>query len=138
MDPFDALLRQRMTRLLAAVPVEPAPEPSRALPMTGRRMVRKRLILAVGLGLLLLTSLAVSLPTQSRPTNEARLRALGVPEGVEIIGAAGSGGNLLTVPYRDRDGQVHCVGRCRGMSVIGPSGRVVYAGPSPPTPTPGP
>ena len=74
MDQFDALLRQRMTRLLAAVPAEPVPQPSRT-PRAGRRIVRRRLVLAVGLGLLLLTALAVSLPTLSKPTYEAQLRA---------------------------------------------------------------
>ena len=35
------------------------------------------------------TAVAVSLPTLSKPTFEARLRAFGVPEGVEIVAATG-------------------------------------------------
>ncbi len=141
MDPFDSMLRQRITRLLVAVPTEPIPQASRPRPMAGRRMLRKRLILAVGLGLLILASLAVSLPAMSRPTYEARLRDLGVPAGVEIITAgADANGNLMDVVYRDKDGHVHCVKGVGGcyVSITDPSRRVLYdGGPGPKaTPTP--
>jgi hypothetical protein len=136
MDPFDSLLRERITRLLVAVPVGPVPQPSRP-PRAGRRMVSRRLVLAFGLGLLLLTSLAVSLPTQSQPTWEARLRALGVPEGVEMVASRGGPGGLGIV-YRDADGQVHCAGRCAGIQLMDASGTVLWSGPSLPPPTPGP
>jgi hypothetical protein len=65
----------------------------------------------------------VSLPTLSKPTFEARLRALGVPEGVEIVAAGGDADDLHQVLYRDEDGQVHCVGRCPGIFLIDPSGK---------------
>ena len=61
----------------------PASRSGRTL-TSGRGLFRRRLVLAVGLALLLLTSLVVSLPTQSKPTYQAQLRAAGVPEGVEI------------------------------------------------------
>lgn len=137
MDPFDSLLRERITRLLVAVPVGPVPQPSRP-PRAGRRMVSRRLVLAFRLGLLLLTSLAVSLPTQSRPTFEAQLRALGVPEGVEIVAGSGGPDGVRAVVYRDTDGQVHCAGRCQGIELMDPSGTVLWSGPSLPTPTPSP
>lgn len=138
MDTFDAHLRQRMTHLLAAVPVEPAPEPGRARTTTARRHVRKRLVLAVGLGLLLLTSLAVSVPTQSRPTYEARKRALGVPDGAEVVFAGGTGRDLLFVAYRDKSGQIRCNGDCRGIWAEDRNGNVTYEGPPYPDPTPRP
>ncbi len=133
-DQFDALLRQRMTRLLAAVPPEPVPGiRSRRTP--GRGILRRRLVLAVGLGLLLLTALAVSLPTLSKPTYEAQLRALGVPEGVEIGAAGGGPDGLDFALYTDKDGVERCVGRCRGISHIDPSGKVLYEGPPGPKAT---
>jgi hypothetical protein len=136
-DQFDALLRQRMTRLLAAVPPEPVPE-IRPRRTPGRGILRRRLVLAVGLGLLLLTALVVSLPTLSKPTYEAQLRALGVPEGVEIGAVSGGPDGLDSALYRDKDGQAHCVGRCWGISWIDPSGRVLYEGPPGPKATPTP
>jgi hypothetical protein len=135
MDPFDTLLRERITRLLVAVPAEPAPEPSRSRRMTGRGTSRRLLVLAVGLGLLLLTSLVLSLPTLSKPTYEAQLRALGVPEGVEIGAAGFRPDGLDFALYTDKDGVERCVGRCRGISHIDPSGKVLYEGPPGPKAT---
>ena len=82
-------------------------------------------MLAVGLGLLLLTSLVLSLPTLSKPTYEAQLRALGVPEGVEIGAVGGDRDDLHFVLYFDKDGREHCVGQCQGITHIDPSGKVL-------------
>ena len=108
-DQSDALLRERLTRLLAAVPAEPVSRPARTRTPV-RSPSRGRLVLAVGLGLLLLTTLIVSLPTLSKPTIEGALRDAGVPEGVEIITwGADDKGNLFDIVYRDQDGQEHVV-----------------------------
>jgi hypothetical protein len=101
-------------------------------------MVSRRLVLGFGLGLLLLTSLVVSLPTQSRPTFEAQLRALGVPEGVEMVAGRGGPDGVRTVVYRDTEGQVRCAGQCAGISLLDPRGMILWSGPSLPPPTPGP
>jgi hypothetical protein len=116
MDRNDSMLRERMARLLAAVPVEPAPRFDR-LRLERSRRARPRLTLAVGLALLILTSLAVSLPTTSRSTYQSQLRALGVPAGVEIITVGGDGeGNLSSVIYRDKRGRVHHIGKAAGYT----------------------
>ena len=111
---------------------ESASRPDRARASTGRGLFRRRLVLAVGLALLLLTSLVVSLPIQSKPTFEAQLRALGVPEGVEL-GAVGMDRDGLDFAlYTGSDGVERCVGRtarsCRGMRHLGPNGTVLYDG----------
>ena len=95
-------------------------------------------MLAVGLGLLLLTSLVLSLPTLSKPTYEAQLRALGVPEGVEVLAGGGDRDDLYFILYRDKDGREHCVGQCQGITHIDPSGKVLYEGPPGPKATPPP
>jgi hypothetical protein len=106
-DQPDALLRERLTRLLAAVPPEPVPE-IRPRRMPSRGIFRRRILFAVGLGLLLLTALVVSLPTLSKPTYEAALRAVGVPEGAEVITwGSDKDGNLFDVVYRDATGKEH-------------------------------
>ena len=114
MDRDDLMLRERMARLLAAAPVEPAPQLDR-LRLERSRRARPRLVLAIGLALLILTSLAVSLPTTSRSTYQSQLRALGVPADAEIMTVGGDGiGNVNVVLYRDKSGRVHHIGRAVG------------------------
>ncbi len=85
----------------------PASRSGRTL-ASGRGTSRRRLVLAIGLGLLLLATLLVSLPTLSKPTYQAQLRAAGVPEGVEVIAwRADKDGNLFDVKYRDATGKEH-------------------------------
>lgn len=137
-DPFDAVLRERISRLLAAVPAQSAPQRRRPLPTSARPGVRRHLVFALGLGLLLLTAIVISLPTLSKPTYQAQLRALGVPEGAEVLAGSADEDHLHQIIYRDLDGQVRCAGQCRGISLIDPSGKVLYdGGPGPKaTPTP--
>jgi hypothetical protein len=141
MDPFDSVLRERITRLMAAVPAGSTAQPNLSRPTARHLMVRKRLLFAVGLALPILTSLAVGLPTLSRPTYEGALRDIGVPEGVEIMASSGDArGNLFDVLYRDKDGKVHCAkgkGDCH-VSIIDPSGKVLYDGGHGPEATPRP
>jgi hypothetical protein len=116
MDRDDSMLRERLARLIAAAPAGPPPLLDR--PRAVRtRPTKPRLVLAIGLALLILTSLAVSLPTTSRSTYQSQLRALGVPAGVEIMTVGGDGaGNLTVVRYRDEKGRVHHVGGAVGYT----------------------
>lgn len=137
-DQFDAILRERINRLTAAVPAEPAPLLVRGGALPGRHPVRRRLALTLSLGLVFLAALAVSLPTLSRLAFEAQARELGVPDGVEIVASGGGATELMFVIYRDAGGRGHCVGDCQGMELLDRDGKVVYQGPPAPTATPNP
>ncbi len=75
----------------------------------------KRIALMLGMVLALATAVvATSLPASSESTLEAnyqaKLRAMGVPEGVEIFSIRGDEhGNLFDIRYRDSDGDVHII-----------------------------
>ncbi len=75
----------------------------------------KRIALMLGMVLTLATAvIATSLPVSSESTVEAnyqaKLRAMGVPEGADIITAgAHEDGSLFDIRYRDSDGDVHII-----------------------------
>ncbi len=138
MDRDDLMLRERMARLLAAAPVEPAPQLDR-LRLERSRRARPRLVLAIGLALLILTSLAVSLPTTSRSTFQSQLRALGVPADAEIMTVGGDeSGNVNVVLYRDKSGRVHHIGRAVGYEDENGKTHMFEDDDPKPTPTPRP
>jgi hypothetical protein len=77
--------------------------------------MNKYIALMVGTVLALATAvIATSLPASSEGTSEsnyqAKLRAMGVPEGVEIFSIRGrEDGSLFDIRYRDSDGNVHII-----------------------------
>lgn len=109
MDPFDAQLRARISHVVAAAPTAPAPVPGRMLALAHVRRPKRRIVAAVGLGLLLLSSLALS--GLGRGDYQSQLQALGVPPDAEIVAVQGRGdGTIVTVIYRDSHGEIHTIG----------------------------
>jgi hypothetical protein len=109
MDPFDAQLRTRISLVVAAAPAAPTPVPERMLAIAHVRRSRVRIVAAVGLGLLLLASLALG--SLSRVDYQSQLRAVGVPPDAEIVAVQARGdGTIITVTYRDGQGETHTIG----------------------------
>ena len=109
MDPFEARLRTRISLVVAAAPTAPTPVPERMLAIAHVRRSKVRIVAAVGLGLLLLVSLALS--SLSRGDYQSQLRAVGVPPGAEIVAVQARGdGTIITVIYRDSHGEIHTIG----------------------------
>lgn len=73
------------------------------------RTMKKRIGVAVGISIMLLTAIAVSSqPSLSKPDLETRLRAFGVPQGAEVLALGADGnGELFFAGWRDSSGRVH-------------------------------